>query len=302
MLRTIGAAVGRFRNVLVVALAVAAGVAYPGAGASLEPLVGPLVAFLVYSSLRGWRADGSGEVTVASYGALVALAVGLSYVVVPAGGIRLARAAVGESAVLGFAVALSAPTTAGSAVLWTRFADGDVRLSATAAVASLALAPAATPAVLAWLAGASASVPTAAVAVDLATIVGGGALLVAALPSAVPSRAVNGGATLAIALLIYASVAGIDPAGISLRVLPGIVAVAVGLVGLGLAAATLCGRALGLDGERILPLFFAGSLKNLGVALLLAVPYADPLIVTTVITSYVVQQLSAALIADARAG
>lgn len=297
MLRTIGTVVDRFRNLLFVALAVGTGVLIPEFGARLEPLVTPLVTFLVYSSLRGWR---FGEIEFASYGRLVALSVGISYVLLPAGGMRVASTFLADGAVVGFAVALSGPTTAGSAILWTRFSDGDVQLSTTISVASLVLTPVATPLVLTSLLGARTTVPVAAVLVDLATIVAGGALLAAIVPSTLVSeRAVDGGATLAILLLIYVSVAGVGAAGVPAGAIPAITAVSAFLLGAGLAAALLCERGLGLDRAQTLPLFFTGSLKNLGVALLVALPYAEPLVVAVIITYYVVQQLFSALVADA---
>jgi len=299
MLRTIGAVVDRFRNLLFVALAVGAGILIPEFGARLEPLVTPLVTFLVYSSFRGWRFD---EIEFASYGRLVALSVVISYVLLPAGGVRVASAFLADGAIVGFAVALSGPTTAGSAILWTRFSGGDVQLSTTISAVSLVLTPVATPLVLTNLLGARTTVPVTAVLVDLATIVAGGALLAAIVPStAVSERAVDGGATLAILLLIYASVAGVG-AGVGGGALPAIAAVSALLLGAGLAAAMLCERGLGLDRTQTLPLFFTGSLKNLGVALLVAIPYAEPLVVAAIITYYVVQQLVSALVADAVAG
>ncbi|QLG60526.1 bile acid:sodium symporter [Halorarum salinum] len=290
-------AVDRFRNVGYVAVAVGAGVLVPGFGSRLEPLVTPLVILLVYGSLRGWRFD---EVEFASYGSLVALSLGISYVLLPLGGMRVANALLADGAVLGFAVALSVPTTVGSAIIWTRFSGGDVQLATTISIVSLLLAPVATPVVLTRLVDVRAAVPTTAILVDLLTIIVGGALLAAVVPArAVPARAVDGGSTLAILLLIYTSVAGVESAAIDGRVLAAIVVVSVLLLLLGLVATTVCGAGLRLDRARVLPLFFASSLKNLGIALLVALPFAEPLVVVAIITYYVVQQLAGAAIADA---
>ncbi|WP_331232648.1 bile acid:sodium symporter family protein [Natronorarus salvus] len=288
--------IGRFENVLLVAVAVAAGVAGPSVGAALEPLVTPLVVFLVYTSLRGLR---PAEVEVRSYGLLVALSLCLSYVVLPAGGIGLARLVLDGGALVGFAIALSVPTTAGSAIVWTRFSGGDVQLATTTSIASLLFGPVATPIVLAALVGTGAGVPATAVLVDLAVIVVGGVLLAVVIPSdTFSARTVDGATTFAILLLIYTSVAAVDPAGVAVRDLLGIVGVSVFLLCFGLALTLICKRAFGLDRPRALSLFFTSSLKNLGIALLVALAFADPLVVLAIITYYVLQQLSGAVLAD----
>ena len=288
--------VARYRNVGLVAAAVAAGLLAPGLGSLLSPLVTPLVIFLVYSSLRGLHLE---ELDVASYALLVALSLGISYGLVPAVGIQLVGAFLADGALVGFAIALSVPTTAGSAIIWTRFSRGDVQLATTISIVSLLVAPVATPVVLTALVGAEATVPVTSILVDLLVIIVGGGLLAVVVPaSAVSTRTVDVGATLAILLLIYTSVAGAEPAGLGVSTLVTIVGVSVLLVGFGLAVALLCERGFGLERLQTLPLFFTSSLKNLGIALLIAFAYADSLVVIAIITYYVTQQVAGALLAD----
>ena len=286
----------RYRNVLLVAGAVGLGVLVPTFGPTLNPLVTPLVIFLVFSSLRGLR---PGEIDGSSYAALVLLSLCISYVVLPFGGIRIAEFVLAEGAVVGFAIALSVPTTAGSAIIWTRFARGDVQLATTVSIVSLLVAPVATPIVLTRLLGARAAVPAGSILTDLAIIVGGGALLAVVVPSdALSPRTIDGGATLAILLLIYTSVAGVEVTDVTGWHVLTVVGLSVLLVAFGLAISLLCERGFGLSRDRTIPLFFTSSLKNLGIALLIALAYADPLVVFSIITYYVVQQLSGAVLAD----
>jgi predicted Na+-dependent transporter len=289
--------VDRYRNLLLVAGAAGAGAFAPAFGSLLEPLVTPLVVFLVFSSLRGLRL---GEIDGSSYLALVALSLGISYAVLPIGGIYLANAVSDGGTVVGFAVALSVPTTAGSAIVWTRLSRGDVQLATTITIASLLVAPVATPIVLTRLIGSQATVPAVSILTDLLIIVGGGVALAVAVPSdAVSSRTVDVGATLAILLLIYTSVAGVDVTDVGGRHLLATAGVSALLVGLGLGVSLLCKRVLGLSRSQTLPLFFTSSLKNLGIGLLIAFSFGDPLVVVSVISYYVVQQFSGAAVADA---
>ena len=211
--------------------------------------------------------------------------------------IRLPRIVLG--AVVGFAIALSAPTTAGSAIIWTRFARGDVQLATTASIVSLLVAPVVTPIVLTRLVGTQAAVPVGSILTDLAIIVGGGALIAAIVPSdALSPRTIDRGATLAILLLIYTSVAGVEVTEVTGWHVLTVVGLSVLLVAFGLVISALCERGLGLSRSRTIPLFLTSTLKNLGIALLIALAYTDPLVVFSIITYYIVQQLSGAVLAD----
>lgn len=291
------ALVSRFSNLLLVLGTVAVGVLVPGLSPYLDPLITPLVVFLVFTSLRGAR---FAAIDYSSYAAVVALSLCLSYVVLPLAGIRLVEFALTDAAVLGFAIALSVPTTAGSAIIWTRLARGDVQLATVSSIASLLLAPVATPLVLTRLVGSRIAVPTASILADLAVIVGGGALLTAVVPAgALSTDAVERGSTLAILLLIYTAVAGAGVDGIDAAALVAVTGVAVCLFGVGAALTACCQRAFGIARNRAFALFFTANLKNLGIALLVSLPFADPLVTLSIIASYVVQQTGGAVLADA---
>lgn len=288
--------IDRFWNVILVGSAITAGVLVPHLGQYTDALVTPLVVFLVYGSLRGLRLD---ELEVASYALVVLLALAVGYVLLPAGGIFVANAVLAENAVVGFAIALSVPTTAGSAIVWTRFSRGDVQLATTISVVSLLVAPLATPVVLTHLVGSQAGVPATSIVVDLLTIILGGVLLVGLVPSsAVSARTVDRGATVAIVLLVYTSVAGVELGTVSSRTLLSILAAAAVVLGFGLAIAVVVERLFGLERTQTLPLFYASSLKNLGIALLIALSYSSPLVSLSVVAYYAVQQVFGAVIAD----
>lgn len=287
---------GRYRNVLLVGAAVATGLIIPELGSSLEILITPLVVFLVFSSVVGLQVS---EIDAASYVLLVVLSLAISYVVLPVGGMWIAGSILTDGGALGFAIALSVPTTTGSAIVWTRLSRGDVQLATATAIVSLLAAPLVTPVVLSHLAGAGAAVPLESLFVELLVIVGGGVLLAVVVPSRlVTPRVLDDGATVAILLLIYTSVAGVDVGEITVGELFGVLGVSCILLVGGVAISLLCKRGLRLQRAHALPLFFTSSLKNLGIALVIAYAYADPLVTFTIITYYVIQQLFGAALAD----
>lgn len=290
-------ALARFSNVLLVLGAAGVGILAPQLSPYLDPLITPLVIFLVFTSLRGVR---FAAIDHSSYAAVVGLSLGLSYVVLPFVGMRLVELALSNAAVLGFAIALSAPTTAGSAILWTRLAQGDVQLATISSIVSLLIAPAVTPVVLTRLVGSQIAVPTASILIDLAVIVGGGVLLAAVVPAdTLSATMIERSSTIAILLLIYTAVAGVGVFGIGGRMLLAIGGVAVLLCCVGAALSVACQRTFNIGRDRAFALFFTINLKNLGIALLVSLPFADPLVTASIIIYYVVQQTGGAVLADA---
>lgn len=294
--RTVRSVIERYRNLLLVGAAVAAGLLVPELGTVLKVLITPLVVFLVFTSVIGLRVS---EIDVGSYVLLILLSLAISYVALPIGGMWVAGTVLADRSTVGFAIALSVPTTTGSAIVWTRLSRGDVQLATATAMVSLLAAPLFTPIVLSRLTGAHAAVPFGSLATELVVIVGGGVLLATVVPSRlVTRRLLDDGSTIAILLLIYTSVAGVSVTEISAGDLLGVLAVSVVLLGSGMALSLLCKRGLRLRRAHALPLFFTSSLKNLGIALVIAYAYADPLVTFTIITYYVIQQLFGAALAD----
>lgn len=288
--------IDRYQNVLFIMGAVGVGVFVPSIESYTAPLITPLVIFLVFTSLQGLQL---GEIDLSSYAVLVVLSLCISYVLLPIGGIHLAEFMLNNNSVIGFAIALSVPTTAGSAIVWTRLARGDVQLATTISLISLTVAPIATPIVLTQLLESQIVVPIDSLLLDLLIIVGGGALFALCIPSTLFStRTLDRGSTLAILLLIYTSVASVDVASVSGWYLLKIGSVSVLLVGFGLCLSILCERSFNISRRQTFPLFFTSSLKNIGIALLIALAFTDPLVVLSIIVYYIIQQLSGAALAD----
>lgn len=290
------ARVRRFENVGLVLAAVVLGVAVPGPGRYADVLVTPLVMFLIYGSLRGISVA---NVEYGSYGLVILCSLAVSYLVLPFGGIRVADALLSGDALIGMAIMLAAPTTAGSAIIWTRLAGGDSELAALASISSLGVAPLLTPAVLSALLGRGIAVPVGTMVVDLLVIVGGGIALLIAVPDRLVSEPlVDRGSGVAILLLIYSSIASVDVGAIDPASFGAVALFVLLLLGGGFVIVRATGSAAGLDRSTYLPLFFTGGLKNLGIALLIAFTYRSAMVVVVIVTYYVLQQLVGAVIAD----
>jgi len=287
---------GQYSNVILIAVAVCAGVLVPNGGPYIQPCIPLLVMFLVYSFLRGFRLQ---EIDVAAAARIVVLSLGISYVFVPLFGSYVARAVLPETAVRGFVFLFAGPTTAVSAV-WTRFSNGDVQLATTITVGSIVTAPIATPLLLTWLVGSQARVPVARVFTELLVVIGGGIFLTIFVPrSLLSERTVNTGAMGALVIILYASTAIVDLASIDVTDLVAVGGVSTVLLGVSVAASLLAERTLGFDRTQTLPICFTSSMKNLGIALLLStLIQPDPLVVATVVTVFISQQLFGALVTD----
>lgn len=287
---------GQYLNVVLIAVAVCAGVLVPNGGPYIQPLVPLLVMFLVYSFLRGFRLQ---EIDVASEVRILILSLGISYVLVPLFGWYVARAVLPEAAVRGFVFLFVAPTTAVS-VVWTRFSNGDVQLATSITVGSIVTAPIATPLLLRWLVGSQARVPVARVFTELLVVIGGGILLTILVPRSLFSeRTVNTGAMGTLVVILYASTAIVDIGSVDVTNLVAVGGVSTVLLGVGVAVSLLFERTLRFDRTQTLPILFSSSMKNLGIALLLStLIQPDPLVVATVVTVFITQQLFGALVTD----
>jgi hypothetical protein len=287
----------RFTGLGVVALGLAVGLALPGAAPVVGRLSVPLVALLVFTTLHGTTVAGYSLRGAAGFSA-VALAFG--YLVVP-GAAALAAGSLDPTAATALLVVAASPTTAGSALVWTTVGDGDELLATVGALATLAVAPVAMPAVLSTLVGDGVVVPAGPLLVDLSAMVGSGALLAYLVPSDALSGTDRSRLSLAVVfLLTYAGVAGADLAAVDSASLTVVALVGVGTVVLasGLAAG---GHALSLwDSRTSTALTYVGSLKNLGVSLAVATTLGVSGAGVFVAAFYVVQQLVASAFAGLR--
>jgi hypothetical protein len=285
-------ALRRARGVAVVLTAVVAGLAVPAASAPVSRLTLPLVALLVFATLHGTDVTGGSLRSGAWFAAGVLL---FGYGVVPAA-TAAATAGLNPTTRTALLVVAVAPTTAGSALVWTAAGGGDELLATVGSVATLAVAPVAVPAVLASLMGDAAAVPAGPLLRDLVLVVGGGGALARVVPAAsVSDRGRTRLSLAAVFLLVYGSVGA---SALLAAPRAGLVAAAVGLCVVALAAATAVGgRALSLwTRESGIALCFVASLKNLGVSLaVLSSLGADGAVLVAAL--YAVQQVAASALA-----
>jgi predicted Na+-dependent transporter len=286
--------VGRFDTVALVGGAAVAGLVVPGAG-RLSPLITPLVVVLVYGSFRG---ASFGADARRGLGRLLVCVLVVAFVLVPVVAAASARYLVPDTARLGVLVAAAAPTTAGSAIVWTRLDDGDVQGVTLAAVLTMALSPLATPAVLSQLVDTAANLDVLPVLRDLAIILVGGA----ALTSLVPDRLLTDDhvdtlSRVTVLVLVFVSVGAVDPGGVALAVVAGTALVALVTTAAAFGGARVGGPAFGLDADEVAALSFGGGMKNLGIALLVAESLGAGGAAIVVTTFYVTQQVVAGVAA-----
>jgi predicted Na+-dependent transporter len=285
-----------YSNSLVVVLAVLLGVLVPDPSRHLDQLVTPLVVVLVYGSLRGFALK---RMLSASYVLFVLLSLTISYVVLPVGGMQVVRMVVSGDALIGFAIVLSVPTTAGSAIIWTRLSNGDDELAVSISMLSLFLAPIATPFVFSALVDPAVSIPLQSLVLELAVIILGGWVLSVVIPdSAVSSAAIDSASTAIILVLIYVGIARVDVGTLQVPHLVSFVSVSVLLLALVSGFSWVLHRLRRIQAEQAVALFFTSGLKNLGIALLIAFSYPNSVVTVPIIVYYIVQQLTGALFAD----
>jgi len=277
-------------------LAAVLGVLVPNAGRHLEPMVTPLVTFLIYGSLRGFEPE---KILSAPYAFLVVLSLIISYIVLPAGGMQIVRMVVSGEALVGFSIILSVPTTAGSAIIWTRLSQGDDQLATSISMISLFLAPIATPLIFSHLVGSEVIIPFKSLLLELLVIIFGGWLLSIIIPdSTVSSDTIDSVSSVIIMVLIYVGIARVDIATLQISRFASYVFVSILLLSLVLLLLALSQRVLQIGTAQAISLFFTSGLKNLGVALLLGISYSDSIVTVPIIVYYVVQQLIGAVFAD----
>ncbi|MFB6123473.1 MAG: bile acid:sodium symporter [Haloferacaceae archaeon] len=287
-------ALGRFDTLALVVAGAVAGLVVPGAG-RLSPLVTPLVIVLVYGSFRGAAFDADGR---RGLGRLLACVLAVAFVLVPLVAAASARYLVPDAARLGVLVVAAAPTTAGSAIVWTRLDDGDVQGVTVAAVVTMALSPLATPAVLSQLVDTAANLDVLPVLRDLAVILLGGAALTRLVPERLVSDAhVDAVSRLTVPVLVFVSVGAVKPGDVALAVVLGTALVAILTTGVVFGGARAVGPALGLDADEVAALSFGGGMKNLGIALLVADSLGAGGAAIVVTTFYVTQQVVAGVVA-----
>ena len=294
--RRLARSVGKIRNVLVVLVAVIAGVSYPMGAQYVQPVTVLIVTLLIYSSLRGVRI--SRRRLTPSLGS-IGIVVALTYLVIPVVGIAWSRLYLTGDSLLGAAIVLSAPSTAGSAIVWTRLAGGNEELSGITSIATITLAPLLTPIVLLWAVGHIQSLPIVELGTNLLLVTAAAIALRVLVPDeALGDTVVKYGSVVAIMLLIYAGVATAGLAGTRLLLAAEIGLLVLVVFVVGLLGVLLLRAVSGRGRDELLSMFFSATLKNLGISLFIVLSIGSTIAVHAIIVYYVSQQLFSALLVE----
>jgi predicted Na+-dependent transporter len=295
ILTSLASRLRNLRSVLLVFAAVVVGLVFPAAAPFVRDLTPWIVAFLVYSSLVGVSFSRTGLVRSLRP---IAAVLFITYAVIPVVGGLWSGLFLSDGMGLGTMAILAAPATAGSAIVWTRLAGGNVDVSGLATISSLLLAPLCTPVILRHLTGGSTTALHTGIEWQLLFIIVVAVILLAVAPDGVGSPTMLDSVTaISIGLLIYAAVGTtgmerpmyvLSRAG-SVVVVVFLTAIAVGFV------FTLVTRG---TREDLIAIVFSGSLKNLGIALLIVIGTSSPAALSMVIGYYVSQQLLSAVLID----
>ena len=285
---------GSFAGVVAIVGAVALGLLMPPPAAA-EAAVAPIVAFLLYTSLRGF----STNVLSARSAGAVALALAIGYLVVPGLAALVGPALLPGRLFLGLFVVLAGPATVGSAIVWTRVDGGDVALTTTIAVLSVALAPVVVPGLFVLFLSTPVSLDPAAIGLDLLAVLVGGVALELVLPDDLLSgQTLDRLAVVAVAALVYFAVGTTGFDGSRLVDVVAILAAVVLVDLVVLASTALGGHLLGLSRSQRRSVVYGAGLKNLAIPLLVAHSIgAAP--VLPIVLFYVVQQLVGSIRAEA---
>jgi predicted Na+-dependent transporter len=230
---------------------------------------------------------------------LIFLSFGFSYFFLPIAGSYFVQRFFDEKIFIGFVILLIAPTTAVSAV-WTRFSEGDEQLATTISVGSVVLSPVILPILLTYLLGSQTSVPVVSILIELLTVIVGGGILTIIVPSSIVSRKkITHGSRIALFAIIYSTTAQVGFTGFALVDLLKISSGGITLFICGLIVFIIIGKYVKIKQKQLTALFFSSNMKNLGIALLISNSmYPEPIVITTIVTYFLIQQVGSAIIAD----
>jgi len=286
----------KYKNVLVVLTSVVFGSIIPEYGSYFEPLITLFVIFLVYASIRGINIR---QTQIMAYSKIVSISLVISFFILPVIGVEVAEILSSPNTVTGFAVALSAPTTAGSAIIWTRLSNADVELATIVSLVSILISPIVTPTILSNLVGSQINVPTVSILSNLFIIIAGGIVLTIIIPSNyISSSQINTGSTVIIFLLIYTSVSRIDIKDLLISDLVPIFAVSTLLTIFMSGILLLSKYKYKMPLYTAIPMYLSINMKNLGIGLLISLSFSSSIVVITVIMYHILQQILGAFISD----
>lgn len=279
-------------SLTVVIAATVAGLVFPAFASPLQPLIPLLVAGLIVPAFYGLDVH---ELSAANLSTPAVVSLAVLYLVVPLALYPVAAVVLTGEILLGAAVVLSAPLTAGSSILWTRLSGGDALLSTVIVLLSMGLAPLVMPGLLTLFAGSSVELATSDVVLDLAAIILGAAAVAYVLPQGVVSDTqfdVFSVATLG--TLIYVGVSGATLSGTGPQ-LAAVGGLAMAALGLSAGVAYLL-DAFGVRRDACVTVMFSSSMKNLSVSVMVGAILGGGAIIASITAFHVVQQITSSAV------
>lgn len=280
------------RGPLLIGTAVVLGLWIP-LPAHLSVLTTPLVALLIFAAVYGSDRAAISNVDRPAFPIVaIAFVFFISLVFAPIPALFL-----DGPTLVGVLVAIAAPSTAGSAIVWTKYGGGDASATVLITLSAIALAPLVTPVLLAVMVGQGIQLDPLPVVLELFLVVAGGALLWWAVPEDAISEATVGQLSLlTVGLLVYVGTATspVDAIGITDMATVGLLALAF----LVLVAVVSSGAVYFIGWSRAVALFFSSGLRNLGIGVAVAGALHVRGVVVAVVVFYIVQQLFATVAAE----
>lgn len=260
---------------------------------NLSVLTTPLVALLIFAAVYGSDRTALRNVDRPTF-PLVAIAfvffISLVFAPIPA-------LILDGPALVGVLVAIAAPSTAGSAIVWTKYGGGDASATVIITLSAIGLAPLVTPILLAAMVGHGIQVDPLPVVLELGLVVTGGGLLWWLVPdNAISEETVGQLSLLIVGLLVYVGTATspVDQIGITEVGIVGVLAFAF----LVLVAVVSFAAVYFIGWSRAVALFFSSGLRNLGIGVAVAGTLHVRGVVVAVVVFYIVQQLCATVVAE----
>ena len=286
----------RLSGVILVLSASIAGVVFPFLGTYLHSYIPVFVMYLIYVSLADIK---NINVLSQSKSSLILLSLLISYILLPVIGINMANQILHTPIIIGFTIALSAPTTAGSALIWSKLSGANVALTTVTSIVSIVLSPLITPILLYFYLGSQGSLPFESLLLELFFVITGGVILALVLPDKLSrSRFFSPSAKATIFIIIYASVSDITISDVVMTELIYILIFSVFLLALGAMLVGVFRRIYDLSLNDAIPVYLTSNLQNLGIAVVIGTSFGNTLIMLTIISYFVCQQLCGAIIAD----
>jgi len=281
------------RGPLLIGTAVVLGLSIP-LPRNLSALTTPLVALLIFAAVYGSDRTALRNVDRPAFPLVAIMFVfSISLVFAPIPALFL-----DGPTLVGVLVAIAAPSTAGSAIVWTKYGGGDTSATVIITLSAIALAPLVTPILLAVMVGHGVQVDPLPVVLELGLVVAGGGILWWLVPDdAISDVTVGQLSLLTVGLLVYVGTATspVDQIGITGVAIVGVLAFAF----LVLVAAVSFAAVYFIGWSRAVALFFSSGLRNLGIGVAVAGTLHVRGVVVAVVVFYIVQQLCATVAAEA---